>query len=109
MSTNKVQNLRDAISYQPGQVAHIPVLTSGAGAVLLMAFDKGAKLAEHFTPAMALVQVLEGELKFTVEGTPYTLKEGDYLTLTPGQKHSVEAIEPTRMLLTKLNVLPDRQ
>lgn len=109
MCMNNVKNLSEAISYQSGKITHIPLLTSKAGAIVLMAFDKETALAEHFTPCEAAVQVIDGELKFTVEGKAHILKAGDFLTMTPGQRHSVEAIEPTKMLLTKMNVLPGNE
>ncbi len=50
------------------------------------------------------LQVLEGEVDFTIERVRHHIRVGDSLLLPPFTPHSVYAPKPVRLLRTKLNV-----
>ena len=54
--------------------------------------------------ADVLVQVLEGEVDFTIERVRHHIRVGDSLLLPAFTPHSVYAPKPVRLLRTKLNV-----
>lgn len=95
--------LTDQLDYKPGAIAHKQLANTNGGMILMMAFDEGAKLDEHITPATAMVQILEGQCIFTLEGKELTLNAGDYLIMEPGAVHALRAPQKFKMLLTKLN------
>jgi len=68
--------------------------------VTVFGFDSGEELAEHQTSRAAVVQVLSGRLRFTVDGEQLDLAPGSWLQMAPGTPHSLIASEPTAMLLT---------
>ncbi len=98
-----IMELKSTLDYIPGQVARRVVLDSVSGIVMLLAFDGGTEIATHSAPADVLVQMLEGELEFTLEGTPVKLHAGDFITMAPGARHSLKAISRSKVLVTKLN------
>ena len=94
----------DLIDYKPGERNFKVVLDSpNSGTVIAMAFDKDVNLPAHSTDSHVIVQILEGNCEFTIEGKVNQLKEGDFIMLAPNTKHSVHAPERFKMLLTKIN------
>ena len=55
---------------------------------------------EHTSSRAAIVQVLSGRLRFTVEGEELDAGPGSWISMSPGATHSLVAQEPTVMLLT---------
>jgi quercetin dioxygenase-like cupin family protein len=68
--------------------------------VTVFGFDAGEELTEHQAARTAVVQVVLGRLRFTVDGQELELPPGSWLQMTPGTPHSLVAAEPTIMLLT---------
>jgi len=68
--------------------------------VTAFGFDTGEELTEHKTGRTAVVQVLSGRLRFTVDGEQLELGAASWLHMAPGTPHSLIASEPTVMLLT---------
>ena len=68
-----------------------------------MAFDKGCELPTHVAQADVLVQILEGEMDFTIEWQVHHLHAGEFITMKPNTDHSLKDTDRFKMLLTKLN------
>ena len=68
--------------------------------VTVFGFDAGEQLTEHQAARAAMVQVLSGRLRFTVDGVPIELGPGSWLHMSAGAPHALVATEPTVMLLT---------
>jgi len=75
------------------------VVKQGPVSMVLFAFDKGGQLKEHQADGEVIVQVLRGQLSVTVAEANVSLAAGQLLTIAPGQRHAVEAIEESDMLL----------
>jgi quercetin dioxygenase-like cupin family protein len=88
------------VAIQTGAVVS-KVIHRGPGMnVTVFGFDAGEGLTEHQAARVAVVQVLSGQLRFTVDGDELDLAPGSWLHMTPGAPHSLVAVEPTVMLLT---------
>lgn len=74
--------------------------------VVLQALRQGADLAEHHAPGPITVQVLEGELEFTVADSVHTLRPGSLLVLPAGVPHAVHAVQDVVFLLTIVPLAP---
>ena len=63
------------------------------------------EMKEHQTPFPILVELLEGEIIFGVEGQNYEVKKGDLLTLSGGVPHNLIAKKESviRLTLSKLD------
>ena len=82
-----------------GIASRILAKTEG-GNLTLFAFDAGEGLSAHTSPFDAFVMVLEGALTLTVGGVPVNATPGTIVALPANVTHSVDAVEPSRMLLT---------
>jgi len=45
-----------------------------------------------------MIAVVEGEIEFTIEGTPHRVREGEYILMSPNRKHMVRTIERSKLL-----------
>jgi quercetin dioxygenase-like cupin family protein len=68
--------------------------------VTVFGFDAGQELSEHRASRAAVVQVLTGRLRFTVDGEELDAAPGWWLHMAPNAPHALVATEPTIMLLT---------
>ena len=92
--------LKTAVEYQSGRIMATDLVKNDNGQATLMAFDEGATIAVHKAPGDALVQVVEGDVVFVVEGERRELTEGDYFTMSAGTVHEVYAVKRSKVLLT---------
>ena len=92
--------LKTAVDYQTGRIMATDIVKNDNGQATLMAFDEGATIAVHKAPGDALVQVVEGDVVFVVEGEKRELTEGDYFTMSAGTVHEVYAVKRSKVLLT---------
>jgi quercetin dioxygenase-like cupin family protein len=71
-----------------------------------LSLPEGRRIPTHHAPGEITVHCLEGRITFTSGGTPRELKAGQMLFLNAGELHSLDAIEDSSVLVTK--VLPAR-
>lgn len=76
--------------------------------VVAFAFDEGQELTEHTAALPAVVQVLSGHLRLKMGSETFEAEPGDWAHMAAGLPHSVEAIEPSVMLLTLLPARVDQ-
>jgi len=99
----KVLNLKSEIAYADGAVISKTLLKKETGNITLFSFDKGQGLSEHTSPFDAVVQVVEGEGAFIIDGEMTTAKEGEMIIMPADIPHDVQAAEhPFKMLLTMI-------
>lgn len=68
--------------------------------ITLFPFEKGEEISTHASGGDAMVQVLEGTGRFTVNGVPHILHEGESIIMPAGIPHAVYGEERFKMLLT---------
>ncbi len=90
------------VTIQPGAVVSKVVHRGDGLDVTVFSFDAGEGLTEHTASRTALVQVLTGRLRFTVDDEELEAGPGSWIYMTPGTSHSLVSEEPTVMLLTLL-------
>jgi quercetin dioxygenase-like cupin family protein len=71
----------------------------------VIALRAGHELAEHESPHEATLQVLRGRVRMVAGADSWEGASGDHLTVPP-QRHSLEAIEDSVVLLTVSNDVP---
>ncbi|MEN7973910.1 MAG: cupin domain-containing protein [Verrucomicrobiota bacterium] len=99
----KALNLKDEIAYADGAVISKTLLKKETGNITLFSFDKGQGLSEHTSPFDAVVQVVEGQGAFIIDGEMKTAKEGEMIIMPANIPHDVQAAEqPFKMLLTMI-------
>lgn len=70
--------------------------------VVVFAFDTAQHLIERSTPMAAIVQMVSGRIRLTLDGDPVELTPGSWVHVPPKMSHSVHALEPSVMLLSIL-------
>jgi quercetin dioxygenase-like cupin family protein len=91
--------LSSLVTATPQGIASRVLAKAAGGSLTLFAFDASQGLTEHTSPFDALVVVLEGALALSIGGTPVRATPGTIVHMPATVPHSVEAVEPTRMML----------
>jgi len=99
----KVLRGENLVAYQDGSVVSRMLAYKKSGTVTLFAFDSGEGLSEHTAPYDALLQVLEGEARVTIEKEEFSLKAGDLIIMPAGIPHAVHAEHRFKMMLTMIH------
>lgn len=100
MAHTLISDPASEVTIQGGAVVSKVIHRGGGLNVTVFAFDAGEQLTEHQAARTALVQVLSGRLRFTVDAEQLDLGPGSWLYMASGAPHSLTATEPTVMLLT---------
>lgn len=95
-----ILRLAEQVSIQPGQVVSKTLAQNKAVSLTIFAFDKDEEIGTHASHGDAMVTVLEGTGKFTVDGKEYILEAGETLVMPAGKPHAVYGQEAFKMLLT---------
>ena len=95
----EVLTLKEQITYQEGQVVSKTLAQNEHLSITLFSFDKGEEISTHESGGDAMVTVLEGTGKFTIEGTEYILEEGKSIVMPARKPHAVYGQERFKMLL----------
>lgn len=80
------------------------VINNEALRVVMFAMDAGQELTDHSSPRAVTVQVLEGDLRFTVGTTEHRLTVGDVVYLAPNERHALVAESPCRFALVMVDL-----
>lgn len=91
--------LAGQIAVRPGEVASKTLAQNDAVSLTLFGFDKDEEISTHVSSGDAMVLVLEGAGRFTVDGKDYTLMAGQTLVMPAQKPHAVYAQEAFKMLL----------
>ena len=84
----KVQSLAGLVNAEDGQI------------VTLFAFAKGEEISTHDSTGDAMVTVLEGTGRFTVDGVEHLVHAGEVLVMPAKKPHAVYAPEAFKWMLT---------
>ena len=78
------------------------IFSTGNGGVVLVGLKAGQKLDTHTAPAEVMVNLLEGEIEFTMFDKVSTLRSGDFLLMGSEVPHSVIAKADSKIMLVKI-------
>jgi len=95
----EVINLASLVEAGPGQVVSRTLAQNPYVSITLFAFDKGEEISTHKSEGDAMVTVLEGTGRFTVDGVEHTVRRGETLVMPSGKPHAVYGLEEFKMLL----------
>jgi quercetin dioxygenase-like cupin family protein len=96
------QNLADMVEYSADSIVSKTILDKPAGTITLFAFDKGQKLSEHQAAFDAVVQIIDGAAKLTINGKEKKVIAGQIIIMPGNIPHAVNAEEKFKMLLTMI-------
>lgn len=92
--------LKDLVDYQEGQVVSKTLVQNEHVSMTIFSFDKGEEISTHASGGDAMVTVLEGTGRFTVDGQVFILHAGDTLVMPKDVPHAVYGEEAFKMQLT---------
>ena len=92
--------LKDLVEYQDGQVVSKTLVQNDAVSMTIFSFDKGEEISTHAAGGDAMVTVLEGTGRFTVDGQVFILNVGETLIMPKDIPHAVYGEERFKMQLT---------
>lgn len=98
----KTTNLRLSIDFTSGKVNFKEVWHNDNGAQILVAIPSDVVMPEHPAPEDVMIQMLEGEVQFDLNGKIIRLGEGDFFLMDKGTLHSVHPYTDAKFLLTKI-------
>lgn len=78
------------------------ILSNDSGRIIILVVPEGHEVASHSVNADVMVQVLEGEMRFTLEGRECAMHGGDAIRMSPGQRHSLYAVTDFKAVVTQL-------
>ena len=96
----EILELKDQVPYQEGQVVSRTLVQNDSVSVTLFAFEKNEEISTHASGGDAMVTVMEGTGKITIEGIEYIMETGKSIIMPAGKPHAVYAPERFKMLLT---------
>ena len=91
--------LAEQVAYQPGQVVSKTLVQNDAVSMTIFSFDKGEEISTHAAAGDAMVTVLDGKGRFTVDGEVYYLEKGETLIMPKDIPHAVFGEEKFKMVL----------
>lgn len=98
----RAQSLAGLVDYADDSVVSKTILNKPVGTITLFAFDKGQGLSEHQAPYDAVVQVIEGTGRITIDGKDNNAAAGEMIIMPANVPHSVSADERFKMQLVMI-------
>lgn len=95
-----IPDVRAGTVVDPGRPHHTKVLSAPGVRVVVLTFEAGYILREHSSPAMILMQVIDGRVRITADDQITELAPGGLLRLDAALPHTVEGLEESRLMLT---------
>lgn len=102
MEQRAVLPLAEQVEYLAGQIVSKTLAQNRYHSLTLFAFEKGEEISAHDSSGDAMVQVLDGTGKITIDGQEYILHTGEVIIMPAKVPHAVYAQERFKMLLTVL-------
>ncbi len=99
---SQVLDFAGQVSYLDGQIVSRTLAQSKHHSLTLFAFDKGEEISSHDSKGDAMVLVLEGEGRITIDGVDHILREKEAIVMPATIPHAVYAQERFKMLLIVL-------
>ena len=93
-------NINELVDYEEGRVVSRTLSSKSHVNITLFAFDKGEEISAHTSPGDAMVQVLDGQARITIDGESLEATIGQVVVMPANVSHSVFASSRFKMLLT---------
>jgi len=93
-------NITELVDYEEGRVVSRTLSAKPHVNITLFAFDQGEEISAHTSPGDAMVQVLDGQAKITIDKEELTARSGQVVVMPANVPHSVYADSRFKMLLT---------
>ena len=99
IQSETILQLKDEISVQEGQVVSKTLSQNEALSLTLFSFDVNEEISTHRSEGDALVTILSGTARITIDNTPFVLSEGQTILMPAQKPHAVFAETAMKMML----------
>lgn len=99
---NKPAKLTSVADYVEGKVTGEAIFKTLNGSVTLIAVTKGTEIKEHTADTDIMVQVIEGEIVFNVNGNANRMESGDFILVKKLTPHSVKAVTNAKFTVSRI-------
>lgn len=96
----QILDLADDIQINTDAIVSRTLRKSAELNLTIFAFDLGQGLSGHSSPMDAYVQIITGKMEITIGEQKVTLSTGQLTFMPAAIPHALEALEPSKMLLT---------
>ena len=93
-------NIKDLVDYEQGRVVSRTLAAKPHVNITLFAFDRGEEISAHTSPGDAMVQVLDGNARITIDQAILEASAGQVVVMPANVPHAVYAATRFKMLLT---------
>lgn len=90
----------DFVEYENGSVVSKTLSSKPHINITLFAFDQGEEISAHTSPGDAMVQILDGQARITIDQKKITAQKGQVIVMPANIPHAVTALTQFKMLLT---------
>ena len=97
---SQVLVLKEQVEYQAGQVVSKTLAQNDHVSLTLFSFDKGEEISTHESGGDAMITVLDGTGRITIDGVPHVVNSGESIVMPAGHPHAGYGQEQFKMLLT---------
>ena len=105
--SEEIFSLTDQVEYLPGQVVSRTIAQNDAQSLTIFAFDKDEEISSHSSHGDALITVLDGEGRVTIDGKQYILHRGESILMPAGKPHAAP-LRFARLLANRSPMLANR-
>lgn len=99
INKKEILKLKDLVSYQEGQVVSKTLHQNDAMSITLFSFDENEEISTHESKGDALVTVLDGVGKFTIDDEEFLVSAGESIVMPANHPHAVFGEKQFKMLL----------
>lgn len=96
----KIIKLANEVDFKEGQVISKTLAQNKHVSLTVFAFSKGEEISTHASSGDAMVTILEGVGRLSINGKEYLLKKDETIIMPAEMPHAVYAEENFKMLLT---------
>jgi quercetin dioxygenase-like cupin family protein len=100
MNFEEIFEIGKLIEINQGQVVSKTFAQNDAVSLTLFAFSKDEEISTHESDGDALVTILEGKARVTIDGKEFMLEEKESIVMPARKPHAIYAVEDFKMLLT---------
>lgn len=99
---SKVMKLADEMTYLDHQVSSKTIAQNKYVSITLFAFDKDEEISAHKSRGDAMVTILDGKARITIDQKEYHLEKNESIIMPAGILHALYATERFKMVLTQV-------
>lgn len=97
---SQILQMKELVVYQKGQIVSKTLVQNKAVSITLFAFDGGEEISTHASGGDAMVQVLDGTAKITIDDKEHEVSAGQTIIMPADIPHAVFGKTKMKFLLT---------